>query len=192
VSKYYLDQQYTFYEQVIVNSVTTDLPVPPTYRVYEDSTATPILSGDMILFDSGNTNGFYYKTITLSTANGFGYGSIYCIRKYGVNDAKNIADLETISIATEAEHKTKRMADLVLIATVNSTDFAPTITQFEVDGLSDTTLNAYKDCFIKIESGDNIGEVKQITESKVVVTKVRLTVGQMQAIPANSVTMFVF
>jgi hypothetical protein len=57
----------------------TDADSPPTYRVYEDETSTPILTGTMALLDSSNTAGFYSEQITLSTANGFENGKSYTI-----------------------------------------------------------------------------------------------------------------
>ena len=52
----------------------------PTYRVYEDETTTPLLTGSMALLDSSNTDGFYSEAITLSAANGFETGKSYTIR----------------------------------------------------------------------------------------------------------------
>lgn len=57
----------------------TDADAPPDYRVYEDETATPILTGSMALLDSANTVGFYSEQITLSAANGFEVGKSYTI-----------------------------------------------------------------------------------------------------------------
>jgi hypothetical protein len=51
----------------------------PTYRVYEDETGTPILTGSMALLDSTNTVGLYSEQITLSAANGFEVGKVYSI-----------------------------------------------------------------------------------------------------------------
>ena len=53
------------------DGVATDADSVPTYRVYEDETATPILTGSMAAFDSGNTTGYYSEQLTLSAANGF-------------------------------------------------------------------------------------------------------------------------
>lgn len=59
--------------------VATDADAVPTYRVYEDETATPLLTGSMALIDSSNTAGFYSEQITLSAANGFEKGKCYSI-----------------------------------------------------------------------------------------------------------------
>ena len=57
----------------------TDADSVPAYRVYEDETSTPILTGSMALLDSSNTAGFYSEAITLSAANGFEKGKCYTI-----------------------------------------------------------------------------------------------------------------
>ncbi len=56
-----------------------DADTVPAYRVYEDETATPILTGNMALLDSVNTVGLYSEQITLSAANGFEKGRSYNI-----------------------------------------------------------------------------------------------------------------
>ncbi len=50
-----------------------------TYRVYEDETGTPILTGSLALFDAANTVGFYSERIQLTAANGFENGKQYTI-----------------------------------------------------------------------------------------------------------------
>lgn len=57
----------------------TDADAAPSYRVYEDETGTPILTGTMALLDSSNTAGFYSEQITLSAANGFEKGKCYSV-----------------------------------------------------------------------------------------------------------------
>jgi hypothetical protein len=57
----------------------TDADAVPSYRIYEDETSTPILTGNMALLDSANTAGFYSEQITLSAANGFEKGKSYTI-----------------------------------------------------------------------------------------------------------------
>ena len=57
----------------------TDADSAPAYRVYEDETSTPILTGSMAKLDDANTTGFYSEQITLSAANGFEVGKSYSI-----------------------------------------------------------------------------------------------------------------
>jgi hypothetical protein len=59
--------------------VATDADSVPSYRVYEDETTTPILTGSMALLDSANTAGLYSEQITLSAANGFELSKSYTI-----------------------------------------------------------------------------------------------------------------
>ena len=56
-----------------------DADAVPTYRLYEDETATPILTGSMAKLDDANTLGFYTELIACTTANGFEAGKSYTI-----------------------------------------------------------------------------------------------------------------
>jgi hypothetical protein len=60
--------------------VATNADSAPTYRVYEDNTATPLLTGSMTAFDSANAVGQYVAQITLTAASGFEVGKTYTIR----------------------------------------------------------------------------------------------------------------
>ena len=57
----------------------TDADSVPSYRIYEDETATAILTGSMAKLDDANTTGFYTETITASGANGFEDGKTYSV-----------------------------------------------------------------------------------------------------------------
>ena len=59
--------------------VSTDGDSVPTYRVYENETATAIMTGSMAKLDDANTTGFYSETIAVTTANGFEDGLSYNI-----------------------------------------------------------------------------------------------------------------
>lgn len=58
----------------------TDADAVPTYRVYEDETGTPILTGSTAKLDDAGTTGYYSEQITLSAANGLEKGKTYTIR----------------------------------------------------------------------------------------------------------------
>ncbi len=81
----YIDDAYTFYAVSTRfdtgNATDADAVLP--YRVYEEETTTPILTGNMALLDSANTAGFYSEQITLSAANGFEVGKCYCVHIAG-------------------------------------------------------------------------------------------------------------
>jgi len=51
--------------------ILTDADAVPAYRVYEDETTTPILTGNMSKLDDANTTGFYTEIIACTVANGF-------------------------------------------------------------------------------------------------------------------------
>jgi hypothetical protein len=80
---HYVDDVLTFYAVTtrFDTGAATDADSVPTYRVYEEETGTPLLTGSMALLDSGNTAGLYSEQITLSAANGFEVGKSYSIYK---------------------------------------------------------------------------------------------------------------
>jgi hypothetical protein len=57
----------------------TDADAAPTYRVYEDETATAILTGTMATLDTANTTGFYSERIACTAANGFENDKTYTV-----------------------------------------------------------------------------------------------------------------
>ena len=59
--------------------VLTDADGAPAYRIYEDETATAILTGEMAVLDTGNTTGFYTEKVACTTANGFEINKSYTI-----------------------------------------------------------------------------------------------------------------
>lgn len=59
--------------------VLTDADSAPTYRIYEDETVTPILTGSMARLDPANTTGLYTERVLCSVANGFEEGKSYTV-----------------------------------------------------------------------------------------------------------------
>ncbi len=57
----------------------SDADAAPIYRVYEDETGVPILTGTMTVLDNPNTLGFYTEQIACTTVNGFEIGKSYTI-----------------------------------------------------------------------------------------------------------------
>ena len=76
-----IDDTLTFYVNTtrFDTGAATDADAVPSYRVYEEETGTPLLTGNMALLDSANTAGFYSEQITLSAASGFEVGKDYAI-----------------------------------------------------------------------------------------------------------------
>jgi len=59
--------------------ILTDADSAPAYRIYEDETATAILTGTMATLDTANTTGFYTEQIACTTANGFEADKTYTV-----------------------------------------------------------------------------------------------------------------
>ena len=86
LGSYKIDDLLTFYANTHTPSTgaAVDADAVPGYRVYEDETGTPILTGSMALLDDANTVGFYSEQVTLSTVNGLEKGKCYTVRVTGV------------------------------------------------------------------------------------------------------------
>lgn len=80
-----------------------DADDPPTYRIYEDETGTPILTGSMAKLDDANTVGFYSEQITLSAANGFEKGKSYHIRVAAVVGGVTGITERTLQVEAEVD-----------------------------------------------------------------------------------------
>jgi len=100
-----IDDVLTFYAQtqVFTTGVATDADAVPDYRVYENETGTPLLTGSMALIDSANTAGFYSEAITLSAANGFEKGKCYSIWKTATVSGVVGAIFDTFQIEAEVD-----------------------------------------------------------------------------------------
>ena len=59
--------------------VLTDAAAVPAYRLYEDETDPPILTGNMAKLDDDDTTGFYTETVACTAGNGFENGKTYTI-----------------------------------------------------------------------------------------------------------------
>jgi len=93
--------------------VLTDADSAPAYRLYEDETATPILTGTMDKLDDANTTGFYTELIACTAANGFEDGKSYTIYiaatvdsdtggiSYGFKAYSTKADISAIKAKTD-------------------------------------------------------------------------------------------
>lgn len=77
-----------------------DADAVPGYRVYEDETGTPLLTGSMALLDDANTTGFYSEQIAVTAANGFEAGKSYSIRITGVVGGVTGVELHQFQVTT--------------------------------------------------------------------------------------------
>lgn len=106
----------------------TDADSVPTYRVYEDETGTPILTGSMALLDSANTAGFYSEQITLSAANGFEKGKSYNIYIAATVNTVVGATEKCFQVEAEVDANTVSgtVAAVTTVTTVTNLTNAPT------------------------------------------------------------------
>lgn len=88
------------------SGAATDADAVPAYRVYEDETATAILTGNMAKLDDTNTTGFYTEQITLSAANGFEKGKCYTIYISAAVDSVTGTKSHTFQIEAEVDSNT--------------------------------------------------------------------------------------
>ena len=90
--------------------VLTDADSAPSYRVYEDETATAILTGSLAKLDDSNTTGFYTETIAVTTANGFENGKTYTVYIEATVDS----DTGGIAYAFKATDYLSKMAPVLI------------------------------------------------------------------------------
>ncbi len=146
---WYIDDLLTFtvITTVFSTGVATDADAVPAYRVYEDETGTPILTGNMALLDSANTAGLYSEQITLSAANGFEVGKTYSIyvaaTVSGVVGASSGGFKVIAVLATAADLATVAgYLDTEIAAIKTKTDFLPSATAGAAGGLFIAGSNA--------------------------------------------------
>jgi len=80
-----------------------DADSAPTYRIYEDETATPLLTGSLAKLDDANTTGFYSERVQLTAASGFEKGKSYTIYVAAPVDGKDGPTSHTFQIEAEVD-----------------------------------------------------------------------------------------
>ena len=143
----------------------TDADAVPTYRVYEDETGTPILTGSTAKLDDAGTTGFYSEQITLSAANGLEKGKTYTIRISGTVggvagamshtfqieaevDANIVSDKTGFSLAADQSAVTVGTVTLVTTTTTNTDMRGTDSAALAATALTDVTWTDAKAAFI--------------------------------------------
>lgn len=105
LGSFIIDDPCTFYANSHTPSTgaAVDADAVPGYRIYEDETGTPLLTGSMAVLDDANTVGFYSEQITLSAANGFEAGKSYCLRITLVVGGVTGIQLQTLQIGARVD-----------------------------------------------------------------------------------------
>jgi hypothetical protein len=129
----------------------TDADSNPTYRVYEDETATPILTGSMSLLDAANTDGFYSETIAVTAANGFEANRSYNIYIQATVDGDTGGISYGFRATVTAASNATTIADAILSRgvdnvedTADRTSLAELLLAAFESGLSGSTWTIYK------------------------------------------------
>jgi hypothetical protein len=142
---------WTVNTHTATTGAATDADSVPTYRIYEDETTTPILTGSMALLDSVNTTGFYSEQITCSAANGFEQGKSY-----------NIYVTATVNSVTSSMTLTFQMGTASNLAWIQGTTLASAtplranIVQVSDDATAADNLESWLDQFANwYDSVDN-------------------------------------
>jgi hypothetical protein len=94
--------------------IVSDADNLPLYRIYEDETPTPILTGQMTKLDDANTVGLYTEKIACTALNGFSVSKSYTIYveatvdgytgaiTFGFTVARNLAaEIDAIKLVTD-------------------------------------------------------------------------------------------
>jgi hypothetical protein len=162
-----IDDLLTFYTNThrFDTGAATDADAPPTYRVYEDETATPILTGTMALLDSSNTAGFYSEQITLSAANGFEKGKCYTI--YITATVNSVAAATHHNFQLEAEVDANTVSPIAVNANVtqyggNAGTFSggrPEVNVSHWKGTAAATVDTAGYPVVTIKDGTGAGEI---------------------------------
>lgn len=98
-----LGQTFTFTLQAFSTSgAPVDTDALPAYSIYEDETATAILTGTMAKLDDAGTTGFYSEQIAISSANGFELWKTYSIRYAAAIAGTSVAALDTFNVVQSA------------------------------------------------------------------------------------------
>lgn len=135
-------------------SAVTDADSLPTYRIYEDETSTPILTGTMSKLDDANTTGFYTERIQCSTGNGFEDGKSYTIYMYATVGGVSGIGMHTLLVGVDVWSASTR--------TLTSNSTAPGT------GLSAQVWTVYR--------GDTLSRTFSTIAADGTITKCQLTV----------------
>ena len=119
-----LTDNLTFYVNTYTyaTGAAVDADAVPGYRVYENETTAPLLTGSMALLDDVDTVGFYSETIAVTTANGFEVGKCYAVRITCVVAGATLVELQTfqVGVVLEATQPAITWGQQKIVANVDS------------------------------------------------------------------------
>jgi len=181
--------------------VLTDADSAPSYRVYEDETATAILTGSMAKLDDANTTGFYTESITCTSGNGFETGKTYTVYIEATVDSdtggisygfkaydRRKADVTAVNTDTTAASNLSKSAGTIVQGTVSHDNVAATTTVFYSDDITEATADHYNGRIVIFTSGDVQYQASDITDYELSGGEGKFTVTALTEAPADNVT----
>lgn len=105
IGSWKLEDLVTFYANTknFSSGNAQDADTVPYYRIYEDETGTPLITGVMALLDATNTMGFYSEQFTVAAASGFEKGKSYSIYMQAVVAGVTGTALRSFQIEAEVD-----------------------------------------------------------------------------------------
>jgi hypothetical protein len=159
--------------------ILADADSAPAYRIYEDETATAILTGTMAKLDDANTLGLYSELIACTAVNGFEEYKTYTIYITAVVSGNTIGFVfsfrvrthvwdeiltgATHNIPTSAGRKLRELASPIIVTGI-SPGTGNTSTRIKLDSLASSINGAYDPAIIIISGGTGEGQCRQIFE----------------------------
>jgi hypothetical protein len=119
-----------------------DADSAPTFRIYEDTTGTPIATGTMTLTDSSNTDGFYAGSDVLATADGYEVGKTYCILTNAVVGGNTYTYRQVFIISAETSTIQTQTDKLFNVSFVQPANLLQVNGYAGIDGLNFSSLLA--------------------------------------------------
>ena len=176
-----IGKNLTFYflAKTPATDVIADTDAAPAYRIYEEETGTPILTGNMAKLDDAGTLGFYSEQIAASVGNGFEADKSYAIHIAAAISAAAIAEESsfrarppiedkvwdepltgsTHNDATSAGRRIRQLGDAIGGAV---DDAAASAMDFDTDLAGNFVDNHFNDQNILFTTGNLAGQVKGI------------------------------
>lgn len=180
--------------------VLTDADGAVPYRVYEEDGDTPVATGNMDLFDSDDTDGFYLKKLNLdsvtyedgktynifikATVGGDTGGIVYT---FSVYDALK-ADVIKLNNVAESAAKLERSAKTIVRGTVSHDNVAATPSVFYCDDISEATGDHFNGRIIIFTSGNLEDQATDILDYELVGGEAKFTVTDLTEAADDDIT----
>ena len=190
-----------FAVQTVDNQGTlSDATSGPDFRIYEDESGTPLVTGTMTLLDSAGTTGLYSASVPLDAIDGFQQSHAYAIyieyqdgprlfgelRQFQIGAA---ADVEFIQTSSVGAAQLRLSCDQIKAGSVDDSTLAPSQTSFE-SSFNETDPDLYKDRDIYWSTGVLEGSKTSIQSYSFTNGKGRFTVSPMILTPADGDVFF--